>query len=555
MAKKNIFGFLALTATAGLSLALATAGCGTHNGSTTTAEKLGGNNSVTFYYSVANHSTGRTTIDPDIVKVRYSFTKKDQDQIVKETDSYDLKPEVVVPEVPTEAEKVTAAYYDSTGSIVAVGINSIPWNYDEEKAEVENPRVDKFEMPENGEVDLQATRYVLSPEGTTTTTLIFPVEAKRTEKPKESYKVNLISFAQEVTGIDNYKDVLSKSDRGQTYTGVGFEGPNEGKIPAQAIKALILVPGGNIKASLKQPIYVTNQKPTSITIAPSPIDGKDVTVYNGEDSAEPYSKVLMSRVLTEKGGKANINLGQEVVTLHGSTEGGELIPTIDEEIAAVGAQSFTATASYSATSGQGPTPEAIDVTKATKFALEPSGAIVSIKDNKVTVESAPAKVYEAKVTASYNDYGKLDEKLIAIHTLRIYPAKSYVFFSETKEPSYSILDTYKGSEINKDKGLELYVMGLIAYEPDDISGVVKMRTCNFVLPESIVSTYPEAKCSSKNQKQGGSVISVSHFEGNEYKLTISPTVKLADDWVVTLDPQAYDKLGLPKFRELTIENK
>ena len=534
MAKKNTFGFIAFTAAASLGLALTAAGCGTHNGSTTLAT-LGGNNNVIFQYSLAASASGRTVISRDITKVSYSFTDS-RGNVVKTTGSYDLKHsdvntnrDISVPSVPSTAKAATAAYYDSFGSIVAVGINDISWNYDNAEAVVSNPQVAGFEIPT--QVTLQANRYVLSPEETTTLSL--PVQTN-----DDSGKViNLISFA-DVTGMDEYTDVLSKSDKGQTYTGVSFTGTHKGTVPAKAVKAVVPVASGNLTAFLQQPIYVTAQTLESIKVSPAQIDGQEVTVY-GADTEEPYSKVLMSTSDAK-----NANLGQKVLALHNAPKNGKQPVT---EVVAVGAQSFVATAIYSDTNGRGPVPENIDVTNDTDFTIEQSGKVVSVVDNTVNVNSAPDKAYIAKVTASYNDNGKLDTPLTDAHTLRVYPADAFVFFSDPDSIDWPV-SSLEPADIPTE-GYEVEVFGNLFYNPDDIEGTTTLCANNFVLPKTIVSEYPEAKANGTTQS---GAVSASKVIDNKYRITIDK--ELTANWTVTLEKEAYSKLDLPKFTGLTIEN-
>lgn len=538
MAKKNTFGFIAFTAAAGLGLALTTVGCGTHNGSTTPGT-LSGNNNVIFKYSLA--ASGRTFIHKDITQVCYSFTDS-KGNVVKVTNPYDLEHsdivtdrDVSVPSVPSTAKFATAAYYDSFGSIVAVGINGIAWDYDNAEAIVLAPQVSGFAAP--SKVGLQANRYVLSPEETTTLSL--PVQT--TDGSKNV--INLISFA-DVTGIDEYADVLSKSDKGHTYTGVSFTGIHEGKVPANAVKAVVPVASasGNITALLQQPIYVTAQTLASIEIAPSQIDKQEVTIYDAT-SAEPYSKVLMCNQDV-----ANANLGQKVIALQGiTTTTGEK----KTEVVAVGSQSFTATAIYTRNKDRGPVPENIDVTSDTNFTVEQSDKVVSIVDNNVTVNSVPSstQAYVAKVTASYNDNGKLDKYLTDTHALHVHAADSFVFFADKDTPSTAILSSIKASEIPSE-GLYIDVFGKITYAPDDIDDVTTMGAENFILPKTIIDKYPQANAWSASQ---GGAISTINIVDNQYRVSIDQP--LTDDWFVELDLTAYGKLGLPKFIPLTIENK
>ncbi len=533
MAKKNTFGFIAFTAAAGLGLALTVAGCGTHNGSTTLAT-LGGNNNVIFQYSLAASVSGRTFISRDITKVSYSFTDS-RGNIVKTTDTYDLKHsdintnhDVSVPSVPSTAKAATAAYYDSFGSIVAVGINDIAWDYDDAEAVVANPQVSGFDIPK--EVSLQANRYVLSPEETTTLSL--PVNTN----DGSGKVINLISFA-DVTGLDEYTDVLSKSDKGQTYTGVSFTGTHKGVVPAQAVKAVVPVAAGNLTALLQQPIYVTAQTLESIAIAPAQIDGQEVTIY-GADTVEPYSKVL-----TSTSDAKNANLGQKVLTLYSATKGDEQVT----EVVAVQDQAFTATAIYTDTPGRGPVPESIDVTSNTDFAIEQSGKLLSVVDNVVSVNSVPESKYIAKVTASYNDNGKLSKSLTDAHTLYVYPATTEVFFGEpgTAGKDSSMTTSLEPADI-PEEGYPVEVFGHFIYNPD--AGNAFMYCNNFVLPKTIVSEYPEAKATSPTQ---GGAVSVVKIIDNQYTIKIEES--LTDSWTVKLEEKAYNQLGLPTFLPLTIE--
>lgn len=536
MAKKNTFGFIAFTAAASLGLALTAAGCGTHNGSTTLAT-LGGNNNVIFKYSLAASASGRTFISRDITKVSYSFTDS-RGNVVKTTGSYDLKHsdvntnrDISVPSVPSTAKAATAAYYDSFGSIVAVGINDISWDYDNAEAVVSNPQVAGFEIPT--QVTLQANRYVLSPEETTTLSL--PVQTN-----DDSGKViNLISFA-DVTGMDEYTDVLSKSDKGQTYTGVSFTGTHKGTVPAKAVKAVVPVASGNLTAFLQQPIYVTAQTLESIKVSPAQIDGQEVTVY-GADTEEPYSKVLMSTSDAK-----NANLGQKVLALHNAPKNGEQPVT---EVVAVGAQSFVATAIYSDTNGRGPVPENIDVTNDTDFTIEQSGEVVSVVDNTVNVNSAPDKAYIAKVTASYNDNGKLDTPLTDAHTLHVYPATTEVFFGEPDTAGTDSITTTLDRTDIPEEGYSVDVFGHFIYNPDDIASSM-MYANNFILPKTVVSEYPNAKATSSKGQSGA--VSAFNIIDNKYRITIDQ--ELTDDWKVELDQKAYGELGLPTFLPLTIKN-
>ncbi|MGM9991418.1 MAG: hypothetical protein ACI376_01005 [Candidatus Bruticola sp.] len=537
MAKKNTFGFIAFTAAASLGLAITAAGCGTHNGSSEPAP-LGGNNSVIFNYALMPNL--RTAVGSDITKVRYSFIDE-QGKIVKTTDAYELKHtskiterNVAVPNVPSVAYIVSAAYYDDLGSIVAVGLNSINWNYDLVQAEVANPQIAEFEYLNTG---LQASSYVIKPEETTSLSL--PVMA--TDGSKNV--VNLIAFA-DVTGLENYTDVLEKSATGHTYTGVSFTGEHEGMVPANTVKAVVPITGGNITAELDNPIYVTSQTITSIKLEPDDIEGKAITVYDAEAEV-PYSKIL-----TVKPSIKNADLSQKVATFHpvGSSDD-------TPENVAIGTQYFKVTAIYSDTPNRGPVPENIDVTQGSVFTLEQESDIASVTKNRVDIakqELEPLSVTPILVHASFNNDGRLAEPITDKHRLDAYYGESSVGLTYASNYGDTLIASIKAQDIPEESGLLLDMVGTITYVNGDIDAEKYMTTDCFVLPAALISKYPELEtyCPSEVDK-----ISMNATVDNQYRLTKNAEYgDITETHVIRLvNESEYKALGLPDFLQTQIE--
>ncbi|MGM9998740.1 MAG: hypothetical protein ACI38Q_05045 [Candidatus Bruticola sp.] len=537
MAKKNKFGFIAFTAAASLGLALTAAGCGTHNGSSEAAS-LGGNNSVIFRYYLT--PAQRAFVLNDITKVRYSFLDG-QGSVLKTTQAYDLKHtsqlterNISVPNVPSVAYKVAAAYYDDFGSIVAVGVNNIEWDYDLVQAEVETPQISKFVYSDTG---LQASSYVLKPDKITVLSL--PV----TTTDGSDRVVNLIAFA-DVTGLEGYTDVLEPIEDSQTYKGVSFTGEHKGVVPAGTVKAVVPIADGNISATLDRPIYVTSQTIASIKLEPTAIDDTAITVRNA-DTDTPYSKIL-----TFDPALKNADLGQKVAVFHPYHE-----PVTETEAVAIGTQYFTVTGVYSDTANRGPVPEDVDVTDLSTFTIEQESEMASITKNRVDVYKQvlePLGVNSVLVKASFSDQGQLDEPLTAQHRLDVYYGEGNVGLTHASDYEDGIiLETLSADDIPEKDGLPLDMVGTIVYVPGDIDTELMSTSC-FVLPESIVSEYPELEtyCAYEVGK-----LNINNVAGNQYRLSKNTETygEITKDHVIRLVNQAdYTKLALPTFYPLPV---
>ncbi|MGM9992793.1 MAG: hypothetical protein ACI376_08135 [Candidatus Bruticola sp.] len=255
MIKKNTFRFAAFTAAA-LGLSLLVSGCG--DGGSVEPNPLDGLprivNSVTFNYKLLAETVAnaRQEIEPSITSVKFSFVGlRDKVAFCDITDSYKLEHgsedtdyDLVVENVDPNSTKVTAAYFDKDGNLVAVGVNELNWH--EQNATVGSPVVtnlgndyivglstDKDFLPLNS--DVQFSLNIL-PEG-------------------EELPVDITPFAT-FSGIDENVFAPSASKLPGAYSVIGY-----GHIEKEAISASV----GSIKASILEEIYATDQVPAKIS--------------------------------------------------------------------------------------------------------------------------------------------------------------------------------------------------------------------------------------------------------------------------------------------------
>ena len=269
--------------TAAISLGLMLTGCG-HSGSTT-PNPLGGSPSpsppeptsqVVFTYSVLGKDSHAKTIPNHIDKVRYIFKGFDknkqafvdcnQEYIRKFTHqdkTYEQK--ITIDNVSTQATEVTAAYYDTEGQLVAVGVDQLEWNKTTDIAQVDKPAVQTVD--ENSPFTFTTNQHVLSKGQQLILTLTV------TPSEEGAIPVDLTAFAT-FSGID--EKVFGQEEKALPGVYICLDYSSAAGL---SITASV---GKNRQLALADPIYVTDQVPTKIKISFPPIDGKEVSVlkYN-----------------------------------------------------------------------------------------------------------------------------------------------------------------------------------------------------------------------------------------------------------------------------------
>ena len=519
MIKKNLFGFIAFAGVASLGLGLMTSGCGNNGGgSVTPAALVGGSNNVIFYYTLAG-TEARTTLPGVITKVRYDFEDA-KGKTVKVSKEYELKhaaedtdKNISVPNVPTTAKRVNVAYYDEFGEVLAVGKDNLSWDVDAGQAIVAFPSIEVINHPE---AVLKVSDNVLAPGDKT--------DLELNVTTVNGHTVDLIAFA-DVSGLDEYSDVLTSSDKtSSNYQAVGFDGTNKGLIPANKIKAVLPVYGGSVSETLDEPIYVTDQTVASIKLTPAAIlpcggatEKLEITVDEGD---VPSSKVL---IMNDDEGVFN-SLGYKAVTV----SGGDKV-----EVDAINEQPIQVIATYTNT-GSGPVPEDVDVTDNTDFTLSEEIATVDKGIENIFSFNGSNGDQSVTVEASYQEGGTTYTDSFTFYG---YDASSSVGFMNTdsigNEFVTSIADTDVPSE-----GYKLDVVGLITYSDNGTD----MVSDGLVIPDSIMTTYPEGAVSSPTQ---AGAVELNHSTDNHYLLRIIEP--LTDNWTLGLATSTYKQLGLPEF--------
>lgn len=413
--RKNTFGFAIGAAVVGLSLGLAIYGCG--DSGSTTPNPLGPqkvNGQVVFDYNILSESLAKTDVDAKIATVKYAFsgTNAEKEAFTDIKDSYTYtfehkseayEQQVTIDEVNTYADKVTAAYYDSDNNLVAIGINDLEWNEDSKIARVSQPQIDNVD--ENSTVILTADPYIVPKGEQTALTLIV------TPSTDGADAVDMTAF---VSFSDIDEKVLSPvAEQPGLYTGVEYSS-DAGLQPTATI-------GKNIKATVDQPIYVTDQKLTSLEIRPADVDGVKISVLDKQEFYEPYEggqyfHMLYTDDVLKDNGYMLSTVGKKVVTLYPKNDYSGATPEAPVINAAANDQPMQVIASYSNIEGQGPVPPQMDVTNDKNTTIEskrdsrkwatPSATDVdymTVNGNVLHVDGVNTSDNFYSVSAKYND--------------------------------------------------------------------------------------------------------------------------------------------------------
>lgn len=293
-------------------------------------------NQVIFDYNILPSGTMEGSgISADIAKVRYAFSYTDEQEnvLVDIKDAYtctfehksqDYQQQVYVKDVTTEPTKVTAAYYDVEGELVALGINELEWDRTTKNAYVTNPQIWHLGVDPN--VALKVSPYVVPKNGQTSLTFEVAPEGKEA--------VDMTAFAV-VDNID--ENVLAAVDKQPgKYNGINYSG-SAGEWPVLSI-------GTKLKRVVERAIFVTDQEIASIKMRPADIEGKQITVDN--NSFQMHYTDNKDDFATQNVLHMTNTLGAEV----------------GEYTAAVNDQPMQVWAAYGAVPEKGPTPPDIDIT-------------------------------------------------------------------------------------------------------------------------------------------------------------------------------------------------
>ena len=401
MANKCTFR-LTFIAAAALGLGLVAYGCG-HSGSTTPNPLVGSTtpappvaqtSKVVFTYNVLSKDSYAKAIPipAHIDKVTYAFsgTNWAKEPFTKTDPAYTYyfkhkdkayQQKVVIQDVDTNSDKVTAAYYDDKDQLVAIGVNDLEWDKANSTSEVGSP--DLQSLDQQATATLSADNYIISKNGQ----IYFTFEVTTNPGSEPIDMTDLAIFS----GLDEKVFSHPENAVAGVYTGIAYGQANK-------VSATL----GQIKADLGQTVYVTDQTPTKIALVPQPIDGKEI--INEE---------------TPDGGKMTILFADDSVKYNTF---GQKVVTVNEVNYPVNEVPFKVLITeYSSTSGQGLSPQVpIDITFDGKTSVEanldmenyasPSAYDVNkmaIKDrSKIVVEELNPNWNNYKVVAKYDDGSK-----------------------------------------------------------------------------------------------------------------------------------------------------
>lgn len=406
MANKGTFR-LTFIAAAALGLGLVAYGCG-HSGSTTPNPLVGSTtpappvaqtSKVVFTYNVLSKDSYAKAIPipAHIDKVTYAFsgTNQAKEPFTKTDPAYTYyfkhkdkayQQKVVIQDVDTNSDKVTAAYYDDKDQLVAIGVNDLEWDKANSTSEVGSP--DLQSLDQQATATLSADNYIISKNGQ----IYFTFEVTTNPGSEPIDMTDLAIFS----GLDEKVFSHPENAVAGVYTGIAYGQANK-------VSATL----GQIKADLGQTVYVTDQTPAKIALVPQPIDGKEIINHETPDGRR------MNMLFADDGVKYN-TFGQKVVSYKTSSGDVDNFPVNEVPFKVLITE-------YSSTSGQGLSPQVpIDITFDGKTSVEanldmenyasPSAYDVNkmaIKDrSKIVVEELNPNWNNYKVVAKYDDGSK-----------------------------------------------------------------------------------------------------------------------------------------------------
>lgn len=516
MQYKNAFGFVTLVATASLSLGLMVCGCG-DSGSTSpyfdnhvdpAASR------VVFDYNVlAQGLSAKTEIDFNIANVKYIFKGVDENQksFTDASDKYVYKfthkntaydQQVTIYGVNENTTEVTAAYYDTKGELVAVGVDKLDWDKTNKIAQVKDPKVQTVDK--NSVFVLTADNLLISKDGQVKLTLeITPSGGDKA--------VDMTDFAI-IGGMDEKVFIHNEADPAGLYT--GFEYGKSGTVSATI---------GSQKIELDKAIYVTDQTPAKIEFSLLPIDGKEIALDN---EFADYRHTFMLYAADE-----NELFGLKVAGTDLSYESGKnFYYAINEQPFAVYATEYTNA------DNKGPQPDyPVNITGSDKVSVDINIYSDQQFDKKyVHLEVEDSSVLKAtKVDSNNTDYlvttkyddgsdkGLTDDMVITVEI----PNTKLAFVRKGIE-TVSPEDLF-AADVRVDPATQV-----LEYKSLELKGIIDlpMGRCVTNIPESMIAAdkYPnlkEARYLTPNQttKPISSILTTYEHIGssNEYAITVN----------------------------------
>ena len=375
MKYKNKFNFATLVTTVSLGVGLLISGCG-DSGSTTPNPLNGGDTpapptpeppisdtyKVTFQYNSLAKNLGRIDVASDIVNVKYAFYGRTENKefVTAPTKAHEFKHETSAQEQDiavdaTEVEElnagiyaVTAAYYDESDNLVAVGYDTIDWQ-DGKTATIAEPNL--YSLTDNDALSLTADKYVVKPSEDVTLSLKLTPSSSATK----TYDLTPFATFGQLNDIDNPSTVSLAAD--ENATNGQFKAVAYGKV--KPVASL----GTQISQPIDELIYVTDQTPNSLELRPA-----NSQISFGSDTKTDVDKSFFLTYIPEPR-----DLGEkETVTVQCSDWKTGNTP-LGEVTFALGEVPMQAIATYTKEPDKGPQPPLSDIIKDVELTTAFSG--------------------------------------------------------------------------------------------------------------------------------------------------------------------------------------
>ena len=417
MKYKNKFNFATLVITVGLGVGLLISGCG-DSGSTTPNSLNGGDTptpptpeppisdtyKVTFQYNSLAKNLGRIDVASDIVNVKYAFYGKadNKEFTTAPTKAHEFKHEASAQEQDitvdaTEVEElganiyaVTAAYYDESDNLVAVGYDTLDWQGGKATT-IAEPNL--YSLTDNDAFSLTADKYVVKPSEDVTLSLTLTPSSSAVK----TYDLTPFAIFSQLNDTENPSTVSLAAD--ENATNGQFKAVAYGKV--KPVASL----GTKISQPIDELIYVTDQTPKSIELRPA-----NSQISFGFDTKTDVDKSFFLTYIPEPR-----DLGEkETVTVQccdwktGNTPLGEVT-------FALGEVPMQAIATYTKEPDKGPQPPQSDIIKDVELTTAFSGEGVATyygldSNNGTLVASALGNVYSEWETYTVTaKYGQLSD--------------------------------------------------------------------------------------------------------------------------------------------------
>ena len=534
--KKNKLNFVALAAV-GLGIGLMLSGCG--NSGSTTPNPLDGTTSptpapepsptpapepsptgsykVTFQYNSLAKKLGRIDVASDIVNVKYVFYGKAENKefTTIPTKAHDFKHEASAQEQDitvdaTEVEElganiyaVTAAYYDESDNLVAVGYDTIDWQ-GQKVVTIADP--DLYTLTDNDQLSLIADKYVVKPSEDVTLSLTLTPSSSTVK----TYDLTPFATFGQLNDTENPSTVSLAAD--ENATNGQFKAVAYGKV--KPVASL----GTKISRSIDELIYVTDQTPKSIELRPA-----NSQISFGFDTKTDVDKSFFLTYIPEPR-----DLGEkEIVTVQCYNWKNNNAP-LGEVTFALGEVPMQAIATYTNEPDKGPQPPLSDIIKDVELTTAFSGEGVATyyglnNDNGTLVASVLRNFYPEWETYTVTaKYGQLKDT----NTVFVGGFLGSDFNFCKKDDNGNLVAFKPARMLHAPGEHKLYLAGTMTFEKLIVgSKILSFAKEPFFLREDFVGKYDYPECCITNSPSSECTGEGESFQraadgSNEYTVTL-----------------------------------